>query len=133
MRAGTKEACTMQTLDQSATEELATNLGQGGVIFSCGTALNAIKNCDGGMWCQVSGSLHPWCGGLGIPPHLTEGLKACGEGFYAKCPGFERIEKYCEFEPAIEAAKFKEQAQLDKIAQLESRVQELEVALKKRG
>jgi hypothetical protein len=133
MRAGTKEACTMQTLDQSATEELATNLGQGGVIPYCGTALlNALK-CDGGMWCQVSGSLYS-CGCLGgYRPYLTEGLKACAAEFYNRCPGFERVEKYCEFEPAIEAAKFKEQAQLDKIAQLESRVQELEVALKKRG
>ncbi len=65
--------------------------------------------------------------------HLTVDLKTCGETFYNKCSEFHHIERYCEFEPAIEAAKWKERVQLDKVAQLEAKVQELEVALKKRG
>jgi len=63
-------------------------------------------------------------GGLGPP--LTEALKACGGEFYVKCPRFERLERVCDFEPAIEAAQWKEKVQLDRIAQLEARVQELE-------
>jgi hypothetical protein len=66
-----------------------------------------------------------------MAPILTEGLKACGGEFYVKCPGFERLERVCDFEPAIEAAKWKEKVQLDRIAQLEARVQELE--LKRKG
>ena len=66
-----------------------------------------------------------------MAPILTEGLMACGGEFYLRCPGFERLERVCDFEPAIEAAKWKEKVQLDRIAQLEARVQELE--LKRKG
>ncbi|MGO9315049.1 MAG: hypothetical protein ACLQBD_29485 [Syntrophobacteraceae bacterium] len=49
--------------------------------------------------------------------------------FYKVCPGFHRLP--CSLlDPVIEAAKFKEQEQLNKIAALEAKVQELE--LKKR-
>jgi len=66
-----------------------------------------------------------------MAPILTEGLMACGGEFYIRCPGFERLERVCDFEPAFEAAKWKEKVQLDRIAQLEARVQELE--LKRKG
>jgi len=62
---------------------------------------------------------------------LTEALKACGGEFYIRCPGFDDLTRVCDFEPAIDAAKFKEKLQLERIAQLEARVQELE--LKKKG
>ncbi len=62
---------------------------------------------------------------------LHEGLKACGDAFYVKCPGFERIERYCDFEPAIDAAKWKDQVQVEKIAKLEARIQELELKISK--
>jgi hypothetical protein len=62
---------------------------------------------------------------------LAESLKACGDEFYDRCPGFERLGQMCEFEPALEAARHKEQALQDRIKVLESRVQELE--LKKKG
>ena len=66
-----------------------------------------------------------------MAPILTEGLMACGGEFYIRCPGFERLERVCDFEPAIEAAKWKEKVQLDRITKLEARVQELE--LKRKG
>ena len=49
-----------------------------------------------------------------MAPILTEGLMACGGEFYLRCPGFERLERVCDFEPAIEAAKWKEKVQLDR-------------------
>jgi hypothetical protein len=64
---------------------------------------------------------------------ITDNLKACGEGFYIKCPGFDDIGRVCDFEPAIDAAKWKEKVTVAKIEQLEAKVKELEVALKKRG
>ena len=62
---------------------------------------------------------------------LTEALKACGEEFYIRCPEFDDLARVSDFEPAIDAAKFKKKLQLERIAQLEARVQELE--LKRKG
>lgn len=42
-------------------------------------------------------------------------------------PAFDRLERVCWFEPVLEAAKWKETIQLDRIAQLEARVKELEL------
>jgi hypothetical protein len=79
-----------------------------------------------------------WCRWLNtcdgrLYQELTDKLTACGEGFYIKCPGFDDLGKVCEFEPAFDATKWREQIQLDKVAKLEAKVQELEVALKKKG
>jgi hypothetical protein len=67
-----------------------------------------------------------WC----VPrfyPSLVPGLTACAQGFWEKCTGFEEVARTCEFEPALNAAKWKEQVQLERIAKLEARVQELEL------
>jgi hypothetical protein len=94
-------------------------------LFHCGAAL--VHQCY---------PLHCgkpfWCDGV-LWSNLTDDLKACGEGFYIKCPGFDRIERYCEFEPAIDAAKWKEKMDLDKVAKLEARIQELELKVKTKG
>jgi hypothetical protein len=64
---------------------------------------------------------------------INENLTACGEGFFIKCPAFDKLGQVCDFEPAFDAAKLKEQVHADRITQLESQVKELQVALKKRG
>jgi hypothetical protein len=119
-----------KTLELACTKVLCLDMGPG-VLPACGDRLHQMS-CPSLVCQPVCQCLGPLCKCLtGLTRDLAEGLKACSGEFYTRCPGFERIEKYCEFEPAIEAAKFKEQAQLDRIAKLEARVQELE--LKKRG
>jgi hypothetical protein len=123
----------METLDRNAMEELARSgqLCNGAVVVYCPPALSPSCHSDAlilkppPILCACN--VRPWW----AFEMLTEGLKACGGEFYDRCPGFERLERVCKFEPAIEAAKLKEQVQLDRIAKLEARVQELE--LKKRG
>lgn len=93
-------------------------------IFDCSQQLkcwvlnkcNVILKCDGPF-------LH----------HLTEDLNTCGEGFFVKCPGFDRMGQLCEFQPAFDAAKWKEKINLEKIIKLEAKVQELELAFKKKS
>ncbi len=80
-----------------------------------------------------------YCGQFGIPTgqagalfqKLTEGLKACGGEFYNRCPAFDDMARVCDFEPAFEAAKWKEQVLLERVKVLESKVQQLETHLKK--
>ena len=59
---------------------------------------------------------------------LTKVLTACSKEFYKACSDFHRVP--CDFGPVIEATKFWEQEVLARIAELEAKVQELE--LKKR-
>lgn len=99
----------------------------------CGEELQKLQNavkwigqCEW-FWCQVKGSFGP----NPILPRLAESLKACGGEFYVKCPAFDELGRVCDFEPAIDAAKWKEQIQLDRIAKLETKVQELELKLKR--
>jgi hypothetical protein len=111
-------------------------------IFDCTQQLKCVvlDPCRVPFWCDWKLKCPAvwkctaifWCNGP-LFDHLTEGLKACGDEFYIKCPGFDRIERYCEFEPAIDAVKWKEQVQLDKVAKLEARIQELELVIKKKG
>ena len=108
----------METLDRNTMEELTGSMGP---IPACGDAMTATA----AKWSKTIPPCH-----CDLWLYLTEGLKACSEGFYVRCPGFERIERVCDFEPAIEAANWKEKVQLDRIAQLEARVQELEIKRK---
>ena len=128
----------METLHPNEIWELANSVQLCGNAFYRQCAASGsfrVEPCElaAPCWCHTGTK----CLALVIPPFckppegLIAGLKACSGEFYARCPGFERIERYCEFEPAIEAAKFKEQVQLERIAKLEARVQELE--LRKQG
>jgi hypothetical protein len=132
----------MEMLDENEIEKL-TALGCS-PIFDCTQHLKCILlDPCAALWCRVGiprcgHLLDPWCK-VGVPrcghlfDLLTEDLKACGDGFYIKCPGFDRIERHCEFEPAIDAAKWKEKVRLDKVAELESRIKGIELEIKKRG
>ena len=120
----------MEILEANAMAELANKVQLCADTFHrhCSTA-TALR-CLDLHYCLHLCRLPFWCNG---PLYrLSDDLKACGSGFYVKCPGFERIGQYWpEFDPAVEAAKFKEQAQLDRIAKLEAQVKELE--LKRKG
>jgi hypothetical protein len=147
MRAGSKEVWAMEMLDKNELDDgspQCISLWQCDALASlrCGwleQAREFFRKCGDqlrhGCWLVWCPQFCPAdrCVPGGFMLKLTENLKACGDGFYIKCPGFERMEKYCEFEPAIEAAKWKEKMDLEKVAKLEARVQELEVALKKKG
>ena len=111
-------------------------------IFDCTQQLKCVTLhhcrvpfwCDWKLRCPVLSKCTAifWCDGPFID-RLTEGLTACGEGFYIKCPGFDRIERVCEFEPAIDAAKWKEHVQVEQVAKLEARIKALELEVKKKG
>ncbi len=60
---------------------------------------------------------------------LSEHLKACGpQGFYKLCGGFPRIAELDPyFDPAIEAAKLKEEELIARIQALEAEVKKLSV------
>ena len=99
----------MKTLDQNELENVP---GPAGKAISC-RPLYSVQ------------CISPKCKDFDV--RLTQSLMACGGEFYGKCPAFDRLERVCWFEPAIEAAKWKEKIQLDRIAQLEARVKELEL------
>ncbi len=142
----------METLDQNAMEKLSQSITACGVTFyhhciydsfqppdcppvlctylhhcppvACGTLNPCPTLCR--YLCLEHGCLPLYRCQPEFYLKLTEGLKACGGDFYNKCPGFDRIEKVCEFEPAIDASKLKEQVQLERIAKLEAQVKELQ-------
>ena len=121
----------MEILETNAMEELANKVQLCAYPFQTHCSITVFHSCLDLGWCRSLFCRLPfWCNGpLRI---LSDGLKACSSAFYIKCPGFERIDQYWpEFDPAIEAVKFKEQAQLDRIARLEAQVKELE--LKRKG
>lgn len=137
----------METLDKNAMEEVAKSVKACSGPFYHNCMYNTFEppECQPVKCldlcrplCAFCPPLHhcpPVCHWLRCDGHLyeslNESLKACAAGFYAGCEALDRIEKYCEFEPAIEAARFKEQAHLDRIAKLEAKVQELELKLKR--
>jgi hypothetical protein len=86
-------------------------------VVGCGT--HCPEDCS-----QVRGA-------IALAEALTPGLKACAQGFWEGCTGFEEVARTCEFEPALDAAKWKEHVQLERIAKLEARVQELELHTEK--
>ena len=129
----------METIDRNAIEELAGSIQKAGIALQklcissalgyelpkCATPALDLCLCLGP---KVMG---PCLCFKGLA-QLTEDLKDCGGAFYNLCPKFASLERvWPDFEPAIEAAKWKEKVQLDRIAQLEARVQELE--LKRKG
>ena len=61
---------------------------------------------------------------------LEENLKACGGEFYIRCPGFDKIGPECNFEPAFDAQEWKQKVEIEK---LQTRIEALEVRIKKMG
>jgi len=110
----------METLDKNELEKYLTspiNPVHCNSLPNCPSELyHPIKNCFPWLWVK-----------------LNTVLTACGEGFYVKCPEFDQLAKVCDFEPAFEAAKWKEKVHLDRLTQLESQVKELQISLKKKG
>jgi hypothetical protein len=132
----------METLDENEMHKLAKDVRKCGQIFqACGdpfacVAEFRVSHCVNVILVPCDGTLRECLGFNPIPiaqwfvARLAEGLKACGGEFYDRCPGFERLGQMCDFEPAIEAARRKEQALQDRIRALESKVQELELGKK---
>ena len=127
----------MKTLDQSQMEGMGASpqlcaptfsrcaiFDPCGIIFRCPEF--GVNDCDGAF--RPCFGVRPMI--KHFPAQLAESLKACGGEFYDRCPEFGRLEQMCDFEPAIEAARRKEQALQDRIKALESRVQELELTKK---
>jgi len=130
----------MEMLEQNEIEKLA-RLGCDPIFDMRSVYPTNVRPCGiQYTYSHLHGCLEDWCKASffvricdgKLVEHLTTVLTACGGEFYIRCPGFEQIEKYWpEFDPAVEAAKLKEQALHERIKALESKVQELD--LKKKG
>jgi hypothetical protein len=126
MRAVEKEGCVMDVLEENEIPKLM-KLGCQ-TVFDCTQQLK----CYGLHGCKllVSCVLLDTCGRL--LSHLDETLITCGGQFYNHCPGFGHGPP-CDFLPYNDWGKWKEKVNAEKIFQLETKVKELEVALKKKG